>query len=75
MMTNQMKKGPVTFSGYGVNATPITIVCSRILCWRLINYNGNCGTVIDMDTGKSVSVGVSPHVFEKMVTEEISNDE
>lgn len=50
----------VTFPGYGVNSVEVTIVCERILCWSGINYNGNHGTEIQLDSGKSVRVSAFP---------------
>jgi hypothetical protein len=46
----------------------VTIVCERIVSFRLIDYNGSYGTVIDLDTGKSVHVGMWPDDFKKAVT-------
>lgn len=54
--------------GYGINSQRVTIVCERIVSFRLIDYNGNYGVEIDLDTGKSVCVGMWPHDFENAVT-------
>ena len=48
---------PYEFRGYGVNATHVTIILERITHWWPIDYNGNHGTEIELDTGKSVRVG------------------
>ena len=50
----------ITFPGYGVNSKEVTFVCSRIVCWSLIDFNGVYGTEIELDTGKAVRVRAWP---------------
>lgn len=69
-MTNHIKNGTAEFPGYGVNSKPITVVCSRILYWNLIDYNGNYGTEIHLDNGASLLVGAWPSDVEVLVTED-----
>jgi hypothetical protein len=58
---------PHEFVGYGVGSHNTTIVLERITHWWLIDYNGNYGTEIALDTGKSVRVGHFPSDVEKIV--------
>ena len=56
---------PITFKPYGVRAEPPTIIAERIVSWSLIDYNGNYGTCIQLDTGNSINVGEWPADVEK----------
>lgn len=58
---------PHEFPGYGVNSQYVTIILERITHWWLIDYNGNCGTEIQLDTGKSVRVTLYPREVERIV--------
>lgn len=58
---------PLTFKGYGAASREQTIIAERILCWCLIDYNGNYGTRITLDTGKEINVEHWPSDVEKMV--------
>ena len=58
---------PITFRGYGAGSKEQTIIAERILCWCLIDHNGNHGTRITLDTGKEINVGHWPGDVEKMV--------
>jgi hypothetical protein len=58
---------PHTFRGYGVNSQSVTIILERITHWWPIDYNGNCGTEIQLDTGKSVRVSEYHGQIEKIV--------
>lgn len=62
---------PHRFPGYGL-ADGVTIILERITHWWPIDYNGNCGTEIALDTGKSVRVGVYPSDVEKVVRDACS---
>lgn len=42
--------------GYGVGSAEVQIMVDRITHWHSIDYNGNHGTEIYLDTGKSVRV-------------------
>ena len=57
----------VTFKRYSPGAEDKTIVAARITHWEQIDYNGNYGTRIHLDTGKEVHVGDWPHEVEKKV--------
>jgi len=70
MMTERLKEGVVELPGYGVNSRPVTVVCSRILYWNLIDYNGNYGTEIHLDNGASIVVAMWPKDVESLVTED-----
>jgi hypothetical protein len=58
---------PHEFRGYGVNSGNVTVILERITHWWLIDYNGNHGTEIELDTGKSVRVGCYPAEVENTV--------
>lgn len=58
---------PITFNGYGIGAGNQTIIMERITNWFLIDFNGNRGTEIILDTGKSVRVGVYPSDVENAI--------
>ncbi len=45
-----------TFKGYGVNARDVTVVLDRVTHFYSIEYNGNHGTCIVLDTNKEVLV-------------------
>lgn len=47
----------IRFSAYGVGACcDVTVVAERITHWWPIAYNGNPGTEIQLDTGKTIRV-------------------
>lgn len=58
---------PHTFEGYGVGATRVTVILERITHWWPIDYNGNIGTEIQLDTGKAVRVREYHGQVEKIV--------
>lgn len=58
---------PKTFHGYGVNSASVTVILERITHWWAIDYNGNPGTEIELDTGKSVRIGHYTSDVEKAV--------
>lgn len=58
---------PKTFRGYGVNSSDVTVILERITHWFQIDYNGNPGTEIELDTGKSVRIGHYTSDVEKAV--------
>lgn len=47
---------PHRFQGYGVNGDDVTVILERITHWSHISYNGNVGTEIYLDTGKTIRV-------------------
>jgi hypothetical protein len=57
----------VTFRGYGPGSREITVMVERITHWCLIDYNGNYGTRIVLDTNKELNVGEWPDDVEKRV--------
>jgi len=59
---------PRTFNGYGVNAPAVTVILERITHWWSIDYNGNHGTEIQLDTGKTVRIGHYTSDVEKAVS-------
>jgi hypothetical protein len=48
---------PITFKGYGVGSRGVTLIAERITHFYPIDYNGNHGTCIVLDTGKELNVG------------------
>lgn len=63
---------PVTFKCYRPGASDPTIVVERITHWYQVDYNGNYGTTIVLDTGKEITVGEWPHEVEKKVREALA---
>lgn len=63
---------PIKFRGYGVRADDVTIIAERITHWHSIEYNGQHGTEIYLDTGKSVRVEGFPYQVEKAVRDAVS---
>lgn len=55
----------ITFRGYGVQSPEVTVAASRVTHFHYINYNGNAGTAIQLDTGKEVLVSDWPSDVEK----------
>lgn len=51
---------PITFKRYRVNGIEPTIIAERITYWYLINYNGEYGTCLVLDTGAEINVGEWP---------------
>lgn len=48
---------PLSFKGYGVRGSPVTVIAERITHWKKYESNGNYGTEIHLDSGESVLVG------------------
>lgn len=48
---------PIKFKRYGVNQAEPTVIAERISHWHQIDYNGNYGTEIVLDTGATIRVG------------------
>jgi DUF971 family protein len=59
----------VTFQGYGVGAREVTVVAERVTHLHLIDFNGNYGTEIYLDTGQTVRVCEWPKDVEKKLAE------
>ena len=57
----------LTFKLYGVHGGDVSIISNRITHWERIDYNGNTGTRIYLDTGKEVFVSEYPTEVEKKV--------
>lgn len=74
MMTKRLKQGVVTFNPYNPTGKPVTIVCSRILCWHPIDFNANPGTEIYLDGGSTIRVKAYASDVEKQVLEEVQDD-
>lgn len=60
---------PLQFKGYRPGSLGTTIIAERITHWQRVDYNGNLGTVVYLDTGKEVIVGDYLHEVEKKVRE------
>ena len=60
---------PVTFTRYNPGAVDPTVDVERITHWYLVDYNGNYGTVLVLDTGKELTVGGLPQDIEKKIME------
>ncbi len=58
---------PITFKRYNPGAQDKTIVVERITHWEMIDYNGNYGTRIYLDTGVEIHVGEWPQDVEKKI--------
>ena len=58
---------PVTFKRYNPGSVDPTVIVERITHWYLVDYNGNYGTVIVLDTGKEVTVSGFPQDVEKKI--------
>lgn len=63
---------PHCFRGYGVGADDVTIVLERITHWHHISYNGNIGTEIHLDTGKTIRVGAYHSEVDKAIRSAIT---
>ncbi len=48
---------PVKFKGYGVSSSEICVNVERIVTWWPIDYDGNYGTEIRLDTGNTIRIG------------------
>lgn len=55
---------PIHFKRYSPNAADVTVIAERISHWYAVDYNGNHGTTIVLDTGKEVTVGEWPNEVE-----------
>ncbi|CAB4171396.1 hypothetical protein UFOVP1095_19 [uncultured Caudovirales phage] len=51
---------PITFKGYGVRGGEVVVIAERITHFYPIDYNGNHGTCIVLDTDKEVNVSNWP---------------
>lgn len=58
---------PIRFNRYNPGGSDCTVIAERITHWYPVDYNGNHGTVIVLDTGKEVTVGHWSTDVEKMV--------
>lgn len=58
---------PITFKRYSPSGSDPTIVAERITHWYQVDYNGNYGTCVILDTGKEVNVGDWPQEVEQKV--------
>ena len=57
----------LTFPGYGVNASDVTVDTRRITHWYQIEYNGRRGTCIVLDTGKEITTELAPSEVQKRI--------
>jgi superfamily II DNA/RNA helicase len=55
------------FNGYGVNSQDKYIALNRILHFEAINYNGNHGTCIVLDSQDEICVGHFPEDVKKIL--------
>lgn len=58
---------PITFRRYSPTASDPTIIAERITHWYQVDYNGNYGTCIVLDTGKEITVGEWAQDVEKKI--------
>lgn len=58
----------VTFQGYRSYGVAVTVVAERVTHFAAIDFNGNHGTEIFLDTGKSIRVEERTWDVEKMLT-------
>lgn len=63
---------PITFKRYSPGAADKTIIAERVTHWEQIDYNGNYGTRIYLDTGVEIHVGEWPHDVEKRLKEALA---
>ena len=47
---------PITFTAYSGFGREVVIIAERIVSFYPVDYNGNHGTCIILDTGKEVTV-------------------
>ncbi|WP_416053110.1 hypothetical protein [Cupriavidus basilensis] len=57
----------IELRGYGVHGGWVNVVCERILALHEIDYNGNYGVEITLDTGKVVRVDGYLHDVRKKI--------
>ncbi|RLM23673.1 hypothetical protein BIY29_10255 [Brenneria alni] len=57
------------FPPYGVNGSAVSVCLERITHYYRINYNGNSGTVLVLDTGKEVSTSMREGDVRKLLEE------
>lgn len=57
----------VTFKRYRPTAVDPTINVERITHWYQVDYNGNYGTTLVLDTGVEITVGEWPREVEAKV--------
>lgn len=58
---------PVKFNRYNPGAADKIVIVERILYWEQIDYNGNYGTKIYLDTGLEIHVGEWPTEVENKI--------
>ena len=58
---------PISFKRYNPGSVDPTIIAERITHWYQVDYNGNYGTCIVLDTGKECTVGEWPSEVEKKI--------
>lgn len=56
---------PVSFIEYGVRGTKVTLIAERVTHWHQIDYNGNYGTAVYLDTGVKIGLRAWPEEVEK----------
>lgn len=65
---------PVRFKRYNPGAVDPTIIAERITHWYRVDYNGNYGTCIVLDTGKECTVREEPTEVERKILEAIKGE-
>jgi len=60
---------PITFTAYSGFGAEVVIVAERIVSFYPVDYNGNRGTCIQLDTGKEITVSDSINAV-KMAVEQ-----
>ena len=53
---------PITFKSYNGYGRDVVVIAERITHFYPVDYNGNRGTCIVLDTGKEITVEDSPGV-------------
>ena len=58
---------PITFTAYSGFGSKVVVIAERITHFYRVDYNGNSGTCIVLDTGKEVTVSESDYVVREAV--------
>ena len=62
----------IELSPYSPGGTSKTIVVERITHWARLDYNGNPGTRIYLDTGAEVTTDELPHKVEEKINKALA---
>lgn len=61
----------VEFNGYGPTAPRVYLPVENIICFHLINFNGNYGTEITLPDGRYIRVGAYPEEVRDAMTRQV----